>query len=78
MIERFEATQYVTGKLTNELVVASLGNANCAGKKQRCRYWHLADIERQSIDVRFFSVIENQADIDCVRFVGSKTAPANL
>jgi thiamine pyrophosphate-dependent acetolactate synthase large subunit-like protein len=27
MIERFEATQYVTSKLTNELVVASLGNA---------------------------------------------------
>jgi thiamine pyrophosphate-dependent acetolactate synthase large subunit-like protein len=27
MIERFDATKYVTSKLTNELVVASLGNA---------------------------------------------------
>jgi thiamine pyrophosphate-dependent acetolactate synthase large subunit-like protein len=27
MINRFEATRYITGKLTNELVVATLGNA---------------------------------------------------
>jgi len=43
MIERFEATRYVTSRLTDELVVASLGNpsVDLYNAKDRPRNFHL-------------------------------------